>query len=120
MKHSLRLQLTPIQLCNSLDLIEALGGTTAGRSFASTLLQLVEHTLQLALDQGLIHPVTAEEASQRLQKLDPSVEKALLQLKALNLKPSELEKIKSMTDKIEDAVVEVEQEGNQELTEIFK
>jgi len=119
MKPSIRVQLTESQLCNALDLIEAIGGTVVGRSYASILYQIVEYTLGLALQQGLIHPVTDEKASRRLQVSSPSLEAAALKLKALNLKPSELEKIKGMTNKIENAVVEVDQEKNQELTELF-
>ncbi len=118
MRSSIRVSLTPEQLCNLLDLVTALGGKNAGRSYASCLQQLVEHTLKQSLDQGLIHPVAAEEASRRLSDRNTPLQEPM-KLESFNVLPSQLDSLEKIKSRVGQAVTDQESESNNDLDSLF-
>lgn len=122
-RSSVRVMLSQVQLCHVLDLYDALGGVSAGRRYSSCLQRLVEHIIITSLKQGLIPPVTAEDASQRLFKEKRGLDGERLILEEFNtlteptIPNKTLETIKS---RIEDLMVDQERESNQELNELFQ
>jgi len=117
-RSTVRVGLSPVQMCNMLDLFANLGGRRVEKSYSSILQRLVEHLLENALSQGLIPPVSVEEASQRLLKEDPDLIGELA-LSEFNLLPSESPKMEKLKAKIEQALVNDSNETNTGLDNLF-
>ncbi len=122
---SIRIKLNPVQLCHMLDLLEALGGKSGARaSYASSLQKLVEHFITMSLHQGLIPPVTLEDA---LVRLSTEVEDLALDRLTIKAVESSLAPVQNVAPlpildqrKLEDALIKKQAEENAGLGDLFK